>query len=103
MTQGPIKVSGQTKDRIRYAAAAIGLSQSELVDRAVTEYVERHAAELFVGLERARQALSRGLNASVAYALGVSEDEINRVAKNRPIDPSRSSTSSRQRAGLGRR
>ncbi|SRR6266566_4831099 len=95
MAQGPIKVSRSTKDRVRYAAAVAGFSQSELVDRAVNEYVERHAGELFQGLERAREALSRGLNASVAYALGVSEDEVNRVAMNRPVAPSRSSTSRR--------
>ena len=85
MTQGPIKVSSSTKERVRYAAALAGLSQSELVERAVTEYVERHAGELFAGLQHAREALSRGLNASVAYALGVSEDDVNRIAANRPI------------------
>ena len=99
MTQGPIKVSRVTKDRVRYAAAAAGLSQSELVERAVTEYVERHAGELFQGLERAREALSRGLNASVAYALGVSDDEVNRVAMNRPVATSRPSRASRRGAG----
>jgi hypothetical protein len=85
MTQGPIKVSTSTKERVRYAAALAGLSQSELVERAVAEYVERHAGELFEGLEHARAALSRGLNASVAYALGISEEDVNRVAANRPV------------------
>lgn len=85
MAQGPIKVSSSTKERVRYAAALAGFSQSELVDRAITEYVERHAGELFAGLQHAREALSRGLNASVAYALGVSEDDVNRIAADRPV------------------
>jgi hypothetical protein len=89
MPQGPIKVSAPTKERVRYAAALAGLSQSELVERAVAEYVERHAGELFSGLEHARAALSRGLNASVAYALGVSEEDINRIAGKGPVSSSR--------------
>jgi len=85
MVQGPIKVSSTTKERVRYAAALTGFSQAELVDRAVAEYVERHAGELYEGLQHAREALSRGVNASVAYALGVSEDDVNRIAPNRPV------------------
>jgi len=95
MSQGPIKVSAPTKERVRYAAALAGLSQSELVERAVAEYVERHAGELFAGLEHAREALSRGLNASVAYALGVSEEDINRIAESRMVSSSRSGLGAR--------
>lgn len=95
MTQGPIKVSAPTKERVRYAAALAGLSQSELVERAVAEYVERHAGDLFAGLEQAREALSRGLNASVAYALGVSEEDVNRIAGNRMVKSSPSGLAAR--------
>jgi hypothetical protein len=98
MPQGPIKVSATTKERVRYAAALAGLSQSELVERAVAEYVERHAGELFSGLEHARESLSRGLNASVAYALGVSEEDINRIAENRTVNSSRSGLAARAAA-----
>src|SRR2546421_7092525 len=103
MTQGPIKVSRSTKDRVRYAAAVAGFSQSELVERAVTEYVERHAGELFAGLHYAREALSRGLNASVAYALGVSEDDVNRIAADRPVALKRPSAPTRAAAARGSR
>lgn len=98
MAQGPIKVSSSTKERVRYAAALAGFSQSELVERAVTEYVERHAGELFAGLQHAREALSRGLNASVAYALGVSEDDVNRIAADRPVASKRPSAPTRAAA-----
>lgn len=95
MPQGPIKVSTPTKERVRYAAVLAGLSQSDLVERAVAEYVERHAGELFAGLEHAREALGRGLNASVSYALGVSEEDINRIAENRMVNSSRSRLAAR--------
>jgi hypothetical protein len=95
MAQGPIKVSASTKERVRYAAALASLSQSELVERAVAEYVERHAGELYAGLEHAREALSNGLNASVAYALGVSEEDINRIAENRTVSSSQSGLTAR--------
>lgn len=103
MAQGAIKVSSLTKERVRYAAALAGLSQSELVDRAVTEYVERHAGELFAGLQHAREALSRGLNASVAYALGVSEDDVNRVAADRPVASRHKSAPTRTAGARGSR
>lgn len=103
MAQGPIKVSSSTKERVRYAAALAGLSQSELVEHAVTEYVERHASELFAGLQHAREALSRGLNASVAYALGVSEEDVNRIAPNRPVGSRRSPAPERAAGARGSR
>jgi predicted transcriptional regulator len=41
--QAPIKVSGETKERIRYLAALTDLTQAQVVDRAVAEYAARHA------------------------------------------------------------
>lgn len=78
--QGPIKVSAETLTRIRYAAALSGSAQAELVRCAVDEYVERHAAELAEGLGLARAALAGGTNVAVAYALGVPEEQIDRIA-----------------------
>jgi predicted transcriptional regulator len=78
--QGPIKVSQETKERVRYAAALTGSSQSELVSQAVDEYVARHGAELAEGINQARLALARGTNATVAHILGVPEEQIDRIA-----------------------
>lgn len=54
MSQAPIKVNEQTKVRIRYLAALTDATQAEIVDRAVSEYAERHADEIAAGMERAR-------------------------------------------------
>lgn len=78
--QGPIKVSSETKERVRYAAALTGSSQAEVVRRAVDEYVERHGPELAKGIDQARLALSRGTNPTVAHILGVPEEQIDCIA-----------------------
>ena len=56
--QAPIKVSGQTKERIRYLAALTDVTQAEIVDRAVAEYAARHADLISEGIERARLVLA---------------------------------------------
>jgi len=59
-TQAPIKVSGETKERIRYLAALSDATQAQIVDRAVTEYATRHADVLAKGIDRAREVLAGG-------------------------------------------
>ena len=49
-SQAPIKVSEQTKERIRYLAALTDVTQAEIVDRAVGEYATRHATRSQPGL-----------------------------------------------------
>jgi hypothetical protein len=56
-----------------------GLQQAELVERAVDEYVERHREEFGRRMERAREALLGGKASTLAYATGVTEDDVARV------------------------
>jgi hypothetical protein len=83
MAQAPIKVSEQTKERIRYLAALTDATQAEIVDRAVTEYAARHADEIAKGMERARAVLASGDAAIAAYLLGEPVGDIERVSGNR--------------------
>jgi hypothetical protein len=69
--QSPIKVHESTKEEVRYAASMTGLQQSEIVEKAVDEYVERHRNDFAARIERARQALLGGNAATIAYASGV--------------------------------
>jgi len=77
--QSPIKVHEATKEKVRYAALMSGLKQSELVERAVDEYVERHREEFGQRMERAREALLGGKASTLAYATGVTEEDVARV------------------------
>lgn len=79
-TQAPIKVSEQTKERIRYLAALTDATQADIVDRAVTEYAARHAIEITTGIERARTVLAGGDNAIAAHLLGEPLEAVERVA-----------------------
>ena len=69
-----VRVSPTTKDRVRIGAALLSLTQGELIERAVAEYLEAHAEEFSERLELAREAFAKGPDASVAYLLGEEED-----------------------------
>jgi len=77
--QSPIKVHESTKEKIRYAASVSGLKQSELVEQAVDEYVERHRQEFVERFGRARDALLGGDASALAHSLGVAEDDVERL------------------------
>jgi hypothetical protein len=77
--QSPIKVHESTKEKIRYAASMTGLRQSELVERAVDEYVERHREQFAERLERAREALLGGDASTLACMTGVTEEDVARL------------------------
>jgi hypothetical protein len=77
--QSPIKVHESTKEKVRYAALMAGLKQAELVEQAVDEYVQRHREEFARRMERAREALLGGKAATLAYSLGVSEEDVARA------------------------
>lgn len=77
--QSPIKVHESTKEKVRYAASMTGLQQSEIVERAVDEYIERHRAHFAARIERARQALLGGDTAALAYMSGVTEADVARL------------------------
>jgi hypothetical protein len=77
--QSPIKVHESTKQKVRYAALMAGLQQAELVEIAVDEYVERHREEFGQRMDRAREALLGGKASALAYATGVSEEDVERV------------------------
>jgi len=82
-SQAPIKVSGQTKERIRYLAALTDVTQAEIVDRAVEEYAARHADAVAEGIERARLVLAGGDAAIAAHLLDVPAEDIRRIAGRR--------------------
>jgi ribosomal 50S subunit-associated protein YjgA (DUF615 family) len=77
--QSPIKVHESTKEKVRYAASMTGLQQSEIVERAVDEYVEHHRADFAARIERARQALLGGDTSALAYMSGVTEEDVARL------------------------
>src|SRR5260370_1733280 len=68
-SQSPIKVSEQTKERIRYLAALTDATQAEVVDHAVEEYAARHADVIEEGIERARFVLTGGDAATASHLL----------------------------------
>jgi predicted DNA-binding protein len=78
--QAPIKVSGSTKERIRYLAALTNATQAEIVDRAVEEYAARHVDDIQQGIERARFVLTGGDAQIAAYLLDLPVEDIERVA-----------------------
>src|SRR3984893_11983187 len=82
--QAPIKVSGATKERIRYLAALTDATQAEVVDRAVEEYAARHADAINQGIERARLVLAGGDAAIAAHLLDVPAEDIQRIAGQHP-------------------
>ena len=83
--QAPIKVSGETKERIRYLAALTDATQAQVVDRAVEEYAARHADAINHGIERARLVLGGGDAAAIAaHLLDVPAEDIQRIAGRHP-------------------
>jgi predicted transcriptional regulator len=82
-SQAPIKVSGQTKERIRYLAALSDATQAEIVDRAVEEYAARHADVIKEGIERARFVLAGGDVTIAAQLLDVPVEDVQRIAGER--------------------
>src|ERR1035437_2196800 len=78
--QAPIKVSGATKERIRYLAALTDATQAQVVDRAVEECAARHADALNEGLGPARRVLAGGDAAIAAHLLDVPAEDIQRIA-----------------------
>jgi predicted transcriptional regulator len=80
MGQAPIKVSEETKERIRYLAALIDTTQADIVDRAVHEYVVRHADLVEKGIDHARSVLGAGAVAVAAHLLDASVQTVERVA-----------------------
>jgi predicted transcriptional regulator len=80
VSQAPIKVNEQTKERIRYLAALTDATQAEIVDRAVSEYAARHAGEIAKGMERARAVLASGDAAIAAYLLDEPLEAVERIA-----------------------
>ena len=82
-SQAPIKVSDQTKERIRYLAALTDATQADIVDRAVSEYATRHATDIAKGIERARAVLAGGDAAIAAHLLDVDPKAVERIAGGR--------------------
>jgi hypothetical protein len=80
MAQAPIKVTVETKERIRYLAALVDTTQAEVVDRAVQEYAVRHADLIEKGIDRARSVLASGDGALAAHLLGKPLDDVQRVS-----------------------
>jgi predicted transcriptional regulator len=84
VSQSPIKVSPQTKERIRYLAALTDTTQTTLVDRAIEEYAARHADLVEKGIETARSVLAVGDDAIAAHLLNVPTEAVQRVAGRQP-------------------
>jgi predicted transcriptional regulator len=80
VNQSPIKVSPQTKERIRYLAALTDTTQIQLVDRAIEEYTARHADLIEKGIDPARAVLALGDVAIAAHLLDVPDEAVRRIA-----------------------
>jgi hypothetical protein len=74
-----LKVSRQTKEKVRLGAAILACTQGELVERAVAEFLERHAEDLHRRVETARDALLGSEEDVIAYLLEVDPDDVKRV------------------------
>jgi uncharacterized protein DUF6507 len=74
-----IKVHESTKEKVRDAALMIGLTQGEIVEQAVDQYVRHHREEFVHRMERTREALHGSRAAVLAYSAGVSEVDLARV------------------------
>jgi len=85
MAVSPIKVSADTKEQIRIAAALLGCGQAEFVKRAVSEYTRRHADELRAGIADASAALALGDAAAIAYLAGEDAETLDRVTGRKPF------------------
>lgn len=85
-SQSPIKVNERTKERVRYLAALTDLTQTEIVDRAVSEFASRHVDDITKGIDRAREVLSAGDAAIAALLLDQPVEAVERVAGNRRRD-----------------
>lgn len=83
VNQAPIKVTVQTKERIRYLAALTDVTQGEIVHRAVEEYAARHADAIANGIERARFVLAGGDVAVASHLLDVPVEDVQRIAGER--------------------
>ena len=83
VNQSPIKVSPQTKERIRYLAALTDTTQTQLVDRAIEEYTARHADLIEKGIDTARAVLALGDVAIAAHLLDVPDEAVRRIAGQR--------------------
>jgi hypothetical protein len=75
--QAPIKVSGQTKERIRHRAG--GRHAGGDSGRAGEEYAARHADAIAEGIERARRVLG-GDAAIASHLLGVPAEDVQGMA-----------------------
>ena len=80
VNQSPIKVSPQTKERIRYLAAPTDTTQTQLVDRAIEEYTARHADLIEKGIDAARSVLAIGDVVIAAHLLDVPDEAVRRIA-----------------------
>jgi predicted transcriptional regulator len=80
VNQSPIKVSPQTKERIRYLAALTDTTQTQLVDRAIEEYTARHADLIEKGIDAARSVLAIGDVAIAAHLLDAPDEAVRRIA-----------------------
>ena len=78
----PIKVYDGTKEQVRLMAAVSNVPQAEILQRAVNEFLERHADEFAAGLKRAGQALLGGRAEAVAYLLDEDVAAVRRVSGN---------------------
>ena len=80
VNQSPIKVSPQTKERIRYLAALTDTTQTQLVDRAIEEYAVRHTDLIEKGIDTARSVLAVGDVAITAHLLNLPDNAVGRIA-----------------------
>jgi predicted DNA-binding protein len=78
--QSPIKVSPQTKERIRYLAALTDTTQTQIVERAIEEYAVRHADVVAKGIDHARSVLAGGDAAIAARLLNAPIEPIKRIS-----------------------
>ena len=80
MSQSPIKVNEETKERIRYLAVLVDTTQADVVDRAAQKYAVRRADLIEKGIDRARSVLASGDAALAAHLLGRSIDDVQPVS-----------------------
>ncbi len=71
-----LKVEAATKERLRYVAAIEDRAQYQVLDEALTEYIESHADRFRAGIDRMSALLQRGDRVLAAHMTGIDEDQL---------------------------
>ena len=71
-----VKVDATTKERLCYVAVIEGRSQAVVLDEALREYIERHAAQFRAGIDRMTSVLRNDDHRAAAILTSMTEAKL---------------------------